>query len=263
VITLNSLLEEAARLELPLHKKRAILREYLQVLMLNAIYRHKLSKKLYFMGGTSLRFFYKLPRFSEDLDFNAEKLTSREYDSLLEVIATALKNEGFKINLKRKDIYDVYSTRVGFKSVMKSFGLVDQRGEDIVIKVEVNNPTWKMKYEPLALSSFGVLFTALLMKKEALFAEKSHAFIRRCRGRDVYDVLYMLRLKFPLDKEMFQSKKISNDPKEALLRKFMSLSESELRRLSKQVRPFLVREEEAELVEKANFYGPQLLKDYI
>lgn len=262
MITLDSLLEEAERLGLPLAKKRAILREYLQVLTLNSVYKHKLGSKMYFMGGTALRFFHKLPRFSEDLDFNAKDLTSGEFDSLLDLVAAALRNEGFRIKVKRKDIYDVYSARVGFESVMRDFGLTDQRGEDIVVKIEVNNPIWKIKYEPRALSSFGILFTALIMDKGSFLAEKSQAFIRRCRGRDIYDVLFMLRLKFPLDKEMFLAKKISDNPQEALLDKFRSLKEGELKRLADQVRPFLFKEDEIELVEKAPFYGQELLKDY-
>lgn len=262
MITLESLMEEAERLGLPLNKKRAILREYLQVLILNAIYRHKLGNKMFFMGGTALRFFYKMPRFSEDLDFNAEKLTSNEFDLLLDTVATSLRAEGFKISLKRKDVYDVYSTRIGFQSVMKNFGLIDQRGEDVVIKVETNNPKWNIRYEPHVFSAFGVLFTALLMDRGSLLAEKSHAFINRCRGRDVYDVLFLLRLKFPLDKDMFLAKKIEDNPKEALLNKFMSLEESDLKKIITQVHPFLFKEDEIEILEKAPFYARELLKNY-
>ena len=151
---------------------------------------------------------------------------------------------------------------MGFVSVMKSFNLVDKRGEDIVIKVEVNNPNWKIKGEAAALSFFGLLFTASIMDKGSFLAEKSHAFIHRCRGRDVYDVLFMLRLKFPLDKKMFLAKKIKDEPKEALLNKFRSLKEDDCRKLANQVRPFLFKEDEVEVVRKASFYGPQLLKEY-
>lgn len=262
MITLNSLMEEARHLGLPLDKKRGILKEYLQILILNAVYKHKIGNKMYFMGGTALRFVHKLPRFSEDLDFNAAELSSKEFDELLNVIKVYLENEGFNLNIKRKDIYDVYSARIGFESVMKAFGLVDKRGEDIVIKVETNNPDWRIKSIPAALSFFGLLFTALVMDKGSFLAEKSHAFIRRCRGRDVYDVLFMLRRKFPLDKEMFLAKKIKGLPKHALLNKFRNLGESECKRLAKQVRPFLFKEDETELIEKAPFYGLELLKDY-
>lgn len=260
MITLKSLIEEAKKEGLPIDKKRAILREYLQVLILSTIYKSKVGNKMYFMGGTALRYFYKLPRFSEDLDFNAKRLSSREYDNLLDIISKYLKNEGFKINIERKDIYDIYSARIGFKSVMKDFNLVDTRGEDIVIKLETNNPTWQIKYEPLVLSYLGILTSVLVMDRGSLFAEKSHAFIHRCRGRDVYDVIYLLRFKFPIDKRMFIAKKIKGDPKEVLLNKFKSLKESEIEGLSKQVRPFLFKEEEVEFVRKASFYGPQLLR---
>jgi len=262
MITLDSLLEEAKRLGLPLEKKRGILREYLQILILNSIYKHKLGDKMYFMGGTALRFIHKLPRFSEDLDFNAKGLTSNEFDKLLDVIRKYLVNEGFDVSIKRKDSYGVYSARVGFVSVMKSFNLVDERDEDIVIKIEVNNPDWKIKGEVAVLSFFGLLFTASIMDKGSFLAEKSHAFIHRCRGRDVYDVLFMLRLKFPLDKRIFLAKKIKDEPKEVLLNKFRSLKEDDCRKLANQVRPFLFKEDEVEAVRKASFYGPQLLKEY-
>lgn len=262
MITLDSLIEESQRLGLPLDKKRAILREYLQILMLNTIYKQKFGNKMFFMGGTALRFFYKNPRFSEDLDFNAKNMASAEFDSLLGVLATSMNNEGFKANVTRKDIYSVYSAKVNFMSVMGDFGLVDKRGGDIMIKIEANNPKWKPEHEPLALSAFGLLFTVILMNKGSLLAEKSHAFIHRCRGRDIYDVLFMLRLKFPLDKKMFKAKGLMGNPKDVLLNKFRDLKEGELKKLSKQLLPFLFKTDEVELVQNASFYGQELLKDY-
>lgn len=263
MITSESLFEEARRLGLPLDKKRAVLREYLQALILNTVFKHKLGNKMFFMGGTALRFFYNLPRFSEDLDFNALELLSEEFDSLLNAIGLSMKNEGFVVNIKRDDIYDVYSARISFVSVMERFGLTDKRGEDIIIKIETNNPKWHIKYEPYAFSFFGFLFTALLMDRGSFLAEKSHALIYRCRGRDVYDVLFMLRLKFPLDKEMFVAKGLGDNPKEVLLGKFNSLSKDELKKLSVQVAPFLFKSDEAELVSNASFYGQELLKGYV
>lgn len=262
MITSDSLIEEAQRMGLPTEKKRAVLREYLQVLMLNTIYKHKLGNKMYFMGGTALRLFYKLPRFSEDLDFNAAGMTDGEFNTLLDIIAVSIRNEGLKAGIKRKDIYNIYSARINFESVMQDYGLRDTRGEDIIIKIEANNPVWKMEYEPLALPAFGLLFTALLMTKGSLLAEKTHAFIHRCRGRDIYDVLSMLRLKFPLDKRMFLAKNIGDNPKEALLNKFRSLEKEQLRKLSNQVAPFLFKEGDADLIKNAAFYGQELLKNY-
>jgi len=52
---LESLKEESKRLEIPLHKERALIREYLQSKIIYYLYEEKESKKLSFIGGTSLR----------------------------------------------------------------------------------------------------------------------------------------------------------------------------------------------------------------
>lgn len=46
-------------------------REYFQHLFLSYFYRQEQTDKMYFKGGTALRFLYKSPRFSEDLDFSS------------------------------------------------------------------------------------------------------------------------------------------------------------------------------------------------
>lgn len=49
--------------------KRNILKEYLQILVLDFIYSHKDYSQLVFYGGSCLAHCYGLPRLSEDLDF--------------------------------------------------------------------------------------------------------------------------------------------------------------------------------------------------
>ena len=67
------ILDFAKNYHLPVTKKRAILREYLQSKILREIYKNKLSVNLLFVGGTSLRLLHNLDRFSEDLDFDFEE----------------------------------------------------------------------------------------------------------------------------------------------------------------------------------------------
>ena len=74
MLNMEYLLEEAKNNNLPVLKKRAIIREYLQIIILNSIYKQKLGKYFYFMGGAAMRYFYRLPRFCEDLDFNTPSL---------------------------------------------------------------------------------------------------------------------------------------------------------------------------------------------
>ena len=53
---------------------RNILREYLQARILDALQRIGAMVPLAFQGGTSLRFLFALPRYSEDLDFNVSSV---------------------------------------------------------------------------------------------------------------------------------------------------------------------------------------------
>ena len=48
---------------------RQALREIMQEIALAGLYRGDFFKKAAFYGGTALRIFYKLDRFSEDFDF--------------------------------------------------------------------------------------------------------------------------------------------------------------------------------------------------
>ncbi len=52
-------------------RKLNALREYLQNYILFLMQKTSMSGSLYFVGGTALRFLYRIRRYSEDLDFSA------------------------------------------------------------------------------------------------------------------------------------------------------------------------------------------------
>jgi len=68
---------------------------------------------LAFQGGTSLRFLYTIPRYSEDLDFALER-TAAAYDlrSCLRTIRAELAVEGYTVTLKVKDNFVLFLRRV-------------------------------------------------------------------------------------------------------------------------------------------------------
>jgi predicted nucleotidyltransferase component of viral defense system len=75
--------------------KRAILREYLQYKTLQFIFRAKESGGLVFMGGTALRVFYGSRRFSEDIDFDSNDISS---DDLRRIALTAVNEFKLEAN---------------------------------------------------------------------------------------------------------------------------------------------------------------------
>jgi len=78
-----------------------IMREYLQARILEGLQESGAWASLAFMGGTSLRFLYRLPRFSEDLDFALET-PSPEFDflGLIAPARTRFQKEGYRTEAK-------------------------------------------------------------------------------------------------------------------------------------------------------------------
>ncbi|MBI4974790.1 MAG: hypothetical protein HZC19_03180 [Candidatus Omnitrophica bacterium] len=72
----------------------------------------------------------------------------------------------------------------------------------------------------------------------------------------------MLGKRFPFDESFLRELGIKSDGKKVLIEHIDSLSESELETLAAQVRPFLFREEEAELVTNAKKVLRSLLDKY-
>ena len=261
MLKMEYLLEEARGLGLPL-KKRAILREYLQGIILNSICRSNFSKSMFFVGGTALRFFYNLPRFSDDLDFNTPSLSEDSFKELLARVEMDLSLEGFSPAISHKTRNGLFIASVNIAQVMGEYGIIDGRGGDIMIKIEVNQPKWPLPVESHVLSLYGYSFSAILMSKGALFSEKLSALLSKRRGRYIYDILFMLRRGFPFDREILSANNIPEEPGTLILNYLSEIPEKELKRLAEQLKPFLFREDDIELVLKAPVYAEKFLSRY-
>jgi hypothetical protein len=131
-----------------------------------------------------------------------------------------------------------------------------------MIKIEVNRPEWRLSTESHVLSLYGYNFSAILMSKGALLSEKLSALVSRKRGRYIYDLLFMLRKKFPFDTEVLYASNIREEPKNLILNYLSGISEKELTKLAEQVKPFLFRGDDIELILKAPQYAKKFLSEY-
>lgn len=261
MLNLEYLLEEARNNNLPILKRRAIVREYLQTIILSGIYRNELGKKMFFMGGTALRFFYNLPRFSEDLDFNTKDMTSQEFNEIVEnVVKPNLLKEGFEISTHYKERGNLFIAHLDFNKIIKQYDVVDNRKPSLMVKIEINRPAWLLNTESKALSLYGYHFSSILMSRGNLLSEKVCALLNRKRGRDIYDTLFMLQRKFPFNEEVLTANGVKLHIKDTILSYINNLTEKELEFLSDQVKPFLFKEEDADLVKKAPVYCAHLLE---
>ncbi|MGD2279216.1 MAG: nucleotidyl transferase AbiEii/AbiGii toxin family protein, partial [Candidatus Omnitrophota bacterium] len=199
MLTYEALIEQAKAREMPVTKIRGILREYLQFLILKELYNNKYGKKLYFTGGTYLRVVHNIKRFSEDLDFNTDKITKKEFELLLETIKNELKRTGIECKVRFSHRGRIYISSLIFPAIEELYKAKSKysRKEGIVIKVETNNPKWKIKRETPVISGFGEIYPIICTEIGALFADKIDALLKKNRGRHLYDLIFMLSNKYP------------------------------------------------------------------
>jgi len=264
MLTYDSLIEQAKSRGMPHTKIRGILREYLQVLILKELNRTKLVRKLYFTGGTYLRLVHNLKRFSEDLDFNAGAVTEKGFAGLLEETKIGLSRLGIKSKIEFDHWENIFVAKLIFPEIEKQYNVVSpySKKEGIVIKVETNKPKWKIKTVTQMVSGFGELYPCICTDIGALFADKIDALTKKNRGRHLYDIIFMLANKYPIDKKVLRVLGINKNPLEVISQRVKELTITELKKQAEALRPFLFEESEANFIINAHDIIPSLIAKY-
>ena len=178
------------------------LKEISQEVVLYSLYQSNFFNYAAFQGGTCLRIFHGLDRFSEDLDFCLIKPNSNfEFDKYLSKTNEIMGAFGYQIEVIGKDKADQSIQKRFLKddSIKKilSFGhLKDLRGKiKIKVEIDINPPQGAITESKTHL--FPSPFTVTNYERQSLFAGKCHAILCRnyCKGRDWYDLLWYSMLK--------------------------------------------------------------------
>lgn len=190
------------------------LREIMQEVALAGLYRAGFFEKAAFYGGTALRIFYKLDRFSEDLDFSLLEVNPAfKLDRYLEAVQGEFESLGMKVSFKDKKKStesQVESAFLKSETIWKEVvleGMLPQAGMDhpvnIKIKIEVDilPPTGFETEEKLLLKPFS--FYVKCFSLPFLFSGKMHALLFRkwknnVKGRDWYDLEWYIKNKIPV-----------------------------------------------------------------
>lgn len=239
----EQIMEFAKNYNLPLIKKRAILREYLQTKILEILYREKVSSKLFFIGGTSLRILRGLDRFSEDLDFDLGRMTFGKIDKLINLAHNEFQRENIEVDLYKnqtaKKIY--YEWR--FKNLLFDLKISQNLSEKLTVKIDLENSWQGEKREVLFTSRYGFSFQAVTITKDQLLIQKLMAYLMReqTQPRDLYDIIWLIGQGAKLDKEFIRKNKIKVDLIARARKKYVK----EIKKISgfqKKLRPFLLNE---------------------
>lgn len=161
--------------------------KFLLIQILKDIYSDiELSNSLGFKGGTALMFFYDMPRFSVDLDFNLlqKDLENRVYQKVRSIL------------LKYGSIYDEAKKYYG-PLIVLNYGH-GQRN----LKVEISNRDFENSYEVKNLLGINIK----VMVQEDLFAHKLCALLDRTgiTNRDIFDCWFFMERRTPINKNLVE-----------------------------------------------------------
>jgi predicted nucleotidyltransferase component of viral defense system len=174
---------------------RFLVREYLQARILNCLLRAGAMVPLAFHGGTALRFLYRIPRFSEDLDFALERPTDQYvFKSYLKCIRSEFVAENYPIDLRIKDRTVVHSAFVRFPGLLFEMELSPHEDEVLSIRIEVDTRPPAGAILKTTIVRRYVILNLQHHDKASLLAGKMHAILQRpfVKGRDIYDLFWYL-----------------------------------------------------------------------
>jgi predicted nucleotidyltransferase component of viral defense system len=210
--------------------KRNLLKEYLQVVVLDFIYSHPAYSQLLFYGGSALAHCFDLQRLSEELDF---------IDETKNVKPARLAKDLEDYFLKRTDLpvkTTVQKFRIYLKfPILRDLGLsTREETDDLFLKVEVYSrfdfcESYKTDIRPIFKYNRSVLIKTL--DPATLMATKVRAILFRkwektdkegrttvkVKGRDYFDLLWYLQKGIQPNLSCIEGFESMKDLKEKLL----------------------------------------------
>ena len=253
---------------------RNALKEIVQEIALYGMSKSGFFQEGAFYGGTALRIFYGLHRFSQDMDFSlVHPNPSFALSDYLPAVEEELSAVGLKMRVEQKNktkVTDIQSAFIKGGTLIQIISIQQtdevlipgiHKQEQLKIKLEVDtNPPPGAGFE-LRYALRPVPYVVRLYDKPSLFAGKIHAVLcrnwaRRIKGRDLYDYVWYLSQDTPvnlfhLQKRLEQSDRWDSskqlalqDTKDMLKERFSQL---DFEAAKKDVIPFLSDASELDL----------------
>jgi len=211
-----------------LEDKKNAIKEILQEIVLAGLSRANFFSKAAFYGGTALRVFHNLDRFSEDLDFSLLVSDPEfSFDTFIPVLRDEVESLGLKLDIEEKvktqdsNIKSVFlkgNTREHFllfypKTDPNLSALHSDEKIKVKFEVDVNPPdfaTTEMKFRLLPSP-----YQVRVYDIPSLFAGKIDAVLRRnwktrIKGRDFYDYIYFLAMDVPVNINHLKSRLVQS-----------------------------------------------------
>jgi predicted nucleotidyltransferase component of viral defense system len=182
------------------------LHEVMQQIALAGLYRGGFFEHAAFYGGTCLRIFHQLQRFSEDMDFsllqpNKEFMLEDYFQPIINEF-TALGREVVINKKEKKNQSNIESAFLKDDTAIYNLQFRTERSVKIKIELDINPPLGFSTESKLLLLPYSFMTRCYTMP--SLYAGKMHALLfrkwnTRVKGRDWYDFEWYVKNNIRLD----------------------------------------------------------------
>ena len=169
---------------------RYMLKEYLQLLILDHLANTPYISKVSFIGGTNLRLIQGIDRFSEDLDFDCKDLDEQAFMAMTDSVVQFLRQNNLEVETRDTPNPKLTAFRrsLYFPQMLFNLGLTGHREERLLLKDQ------GAPYQPVVtnVNKMGFFFGIQVPPLDVLCAMKFAAILTRQKGRDYYDAIFLL-----------------------------------------------------------------------
>ncbi len=245
--------------------------EICQKIALAGLHRGGFFEHAAFYGGTCLRLFHGLPRFSEDMDFS---LTEKRDDIHLEDYFDAIRDEfkiaGFDVTITKKDKKAFGRVESAFlKENTEAYDIKFQTRRSVKVKIEldIDPPLMFNTEQRLLLQPYSFMTRCFTLPD--LYAGKMHALVyrtwqQRVKGRDWFDFEWYVRNGITLDFRHLMERIKEFDGRDVSLEEFLALlrekmTKTDIGQVKKDVMPYVNENQVRNLDIWSNDYFLQLV----
>lgn len=240
-------------------QKRNATFEVNQQIILAGLYNGGFFNEAAFYGGTCLRIFHGLQRFSEDMDFSLLAPSDKfDFTKYFQPIIDQFAIIGREVEIKKKDKKNFGKVESAFlKDNTDVYDIMFQTERSVKIKIEVDTqPPLKFNTEQ-KLILLPQSFMTRCFTLPDLFAGKMHALVyrawkNRVKGRDWYDFEWYVRKGVSLDFTHLHERALQFNEeditKESFLEKLNErLATADINQVKADVLPFIRNQKELEI----------------
>ena len=178
-----------------------LLKEYVELMVLNYLSNSKYIEKLCFIGGTNLRLIKGIDRFSEDLDFDCKNMSQDEFTRMTDDVVRFLQKNGLPAEAKEHESDKLTAMRrsIRFPELLYNLGLASEaeRNRKFLLKIEVQDQGVGYKPEKAMVSMDGFHFQIPQPPKDVMCSMKLSTILSRGKGRDFYDSMFLMQMAEP------------------------------------------------------------------